>query len=250
MSGHSKWSSIKHKKAAKDAKRGAAFTKYIKQLTIAAREGGSDLVGNFALRSLVDKAKASNMPNETIERAIKRGAGELEGQQLVEAWYEGYGPGGVAVLVQTLSDNKNRTASDMRFTFSKYNGNLGEPGCVSWMFEKKGYFEVDAEEMDEEKIMEVAIEAGAEDVKVGDGIYEIYTDASDFQAVARNLTESGVEFSNGSLNMIPKTELVADEKLARAVLKMIDALEDNEDVQNVYTNIDIPSDVLELLDEE
>lgn len=250
MSGHSKWSSIKHKKAAKDAKRGAAFTKFIKQLTIAAREGGSDLDGNFALRSLVDKAKASNMPNETIDRAVKRGAGELEGQQLVEAWYEGYGPGGVAVLVQTLSDNKNRTASDMRFAFSKYNGNLGEPGCVSWMFEKKGYFEIDAESMDEEKIMEMAIEAGAEDVRVSDGIYEVYTDVSDFQAVARKLTEAGVEYSNGIMNMIPKTQMTANEKLARAVLKMIDALEDNEDVQNVFTNIDIPSEVMEALEEE
>jgi YebC/PmpR family DNA-binding regulatory protein len=250
MSGHSKWSTIKHKKGVKDARRGAMFTKMIKQLTIAAREGGSDIDANFALRSIVDKAKAVNMPNDTIARAIKRGAGELPGQELVEAWYEGYGPNGIAFLVQTLSDNKNRLAAELRHTFSRHQGNLGEPGSVSWMFDRKGYIEVSQDKMDEDSMMETALEAGAEDVQIGEEVYEIYTEPSAFQSVARALTQAGIEYLDSELSMIPKTPVSADEKTARSVLKLVEVLEENDDVQNVFTNADISDEVMQTLSNE
>ncbi|PKK91808.1 MAG: YebC/PmpR family DNA-binding transcriptional regulator [Candidatus Wallbacteria bacterium HGW-Wallbacteria-1] len=250
MSGHNKWSTIKHKKAAKDAKRGAVFTKLIKQLQIAAREGGSDLTSNFALRTLVDKAKSVNMPNENIDRAVKRGAGELPGQCISELWYEGYGPGGTAFIVQTLTDNKNRTASEMRFMFSKNNGNLGEQGCVSWMFEKHGYFEIEADKITEETLMDYAIEAGADDVRNNGDSFEVFTDPSEFAIVGRAFAEKGVECSNSELTMVPKTQVDADEKIARQVLRLIESLEDNEDVQNVYTNANISDEIMEKLGEE
>lgn len=250
MSGHSKWSTIKHKKGVKDARRGAMFTKIIKQLTIAAREGGSDIDSNFALRSTVDKAKAVNVPNDTITRAIKRGAGELPGQELTEAWYEGYGPKGIAFLVQTLSDNKNRLAAEIRHCFSRHNGNMGEPGSVSWMFDKKGYFEVSLDTMDEDSMMEAALEAGAEDVQVGEGVYEIYSEPTEFHNVARALTQANIEYSDSELSMIPQTPVSIDAKCARSIMKLVDVLEENDDVQNVFTNADISDEVMAELSED
>jgi len=245
MSGHSKWATIKHKKGATDAKRGAAFTKIIKEMTVAARIGGGDPGSNPRLRTVVEKAKAVNMPADNIKRAIQKGTGELPGQVIEEVTFEGYGPGGVAVIVETATDNRNRTVGDIRHLFDKYGGNLGQNGCVAWMFDKKGVIEVDAAKADEDELMEVALEAGADDLKASEGTFEITTSVASFEAVRQALEAKGVAMSLAELTMIPQTSVHLDGKQATQMLKLMDALEDHEDVQKVSANFDIDASVME-----
>ncbi|QSV44381.1 YebC/PmpR family DNA-binding transcriptional regulator [Geobacter benzoatilyticus] len=246
MSGHNKWSTIKHKKGAADAKRGKIFTKIIKEITVAAKLGGGDPAGNPRLRSAVDKAKAENMPKDNIERAIKKGTGELEGVNYEEIVYEGYGPGGVAVLVECMTDNRNRTVSDVRSTFTKCNGNMGETGCVSWMFDQKGLIVV-GKDADFEKLFEVALEAGAEDVTDEEEQYEVLADPSMFIEVREALEKAGFAYESAEVTMIPQTMIKLDGKNAENMLKLMDRLEDNDDVQNVYANFDISMEEMEKL---
>ncbi len=246
MSGHNKWSTIKHKKGAADAKRGKIFTKIIKEITVAAKLGGGDPAGNPRLRSAVDKAKAENMPKDNIERAIKKGTGELEGVNYEEIVYEGYGPGGVAVLVECMTDNRNRTVSDVRSTFTKCNGNMGETGCVSWMFDQKGLIVV-GKDADFEKLFEVALEAGAEDVTDEEEQYEVLADPSMFIEVREALEKAGFTYESAEITMIPQTMIKLDGKNAENMLKLMDRLEDNDDVQNVYANFDISMEEMEKL---
>lgn len=246
MSGHNKWSTIKHKKGAADAKRGKIFTKIIKEITVAAKLGGGDPAGNPRLRSAVDKAKAENMPKDNIERAIKKGTGELEGVNYEEIVYEGYGPGGVAVLVECMTDNRNRTVSDVRSTFTKCNGNMGETGCVSWMFDQKGLIVV-GKDADFEKLFEVALEAGAEDVTDEEEQYEVLADPSMFIEVREALEKAGFAYESAEITMIPQTMIKLDGKNAENMLKLMDRLEDNDDVQNVYANFDISMEEMEKL---
>ena len=246
MSGHSKWSTIKRKKGAIDAKRGKIFTRLIKEITVAARMGGGDPDGNPRLRSAIAAAKTENMPKDNIERAIKKGTGELEGAVYEEITYEGYGPGGVAVLVDCMTDNKNRTVADIRHYFSKSGGNLGETGCVSWMFDKKGTILVDKQSIDEEELLDKALESGAEDVEEEDNVFQVTTNPDDFEAVREALEAAGVEFIEASVSMIPQTTVdITEEKPARQILKLLENLEDHDDVQNVYANFDIPDDLME-----
>jgi YebC/PmpR family DNA-binding regulatory protein len=245
MSGHSKWSSIKHKKGAADAKRGKIFTKLIKEITVAARMGGSgDVDANPRLRTAVQAAKAENMPKNNIERAIKKGTGDLEGVNYEEILYEGYGPGGAAVLVESLTDNKNRAVADIRFIFNKNGGNLGENGCVAWMFSKKGYIVSEKAATDEEQIMEIAIDAGAEDVREDNGNFEIITEPEDFEAVKTALDDGSIPYLVGEVTMLPQTTANLEGKEAEQMYRLMEALEDCEDVQKVYTNADIPEDVI------
>ena len=239
MSGHSKWHSIKHKKAATDAKRGKAFTKVIKEITVAARIGGGDPEANPRLRKAVGDAKSLNMPADNIKRAIMKGTGELEGMSIEEIVYEGYGPGGVAIMVETLTDNRNRTVSELRHVFSKHGGNLGENGCVAWMFTKKGYILVPARDMDEEAAMNVAIEAGADDLSAQDDQYEILTDPESFHAVLGELKNKGIEPTMAQLSMIPQNYVKLEGRPAQQMVRMMDALDDHDDVQNVHANFDI-----------
>lgn len=243
MAGHSKWAQIKHKKAAVDAKRGKIFTKIAKEITVAVRLGGKDPEMNPRLRTVIAKAKGVNMPNDNIERAIKKGTGELADFQYEEITYEGYGPGGVAVLVEAMTDNKNRTVSEIRHLFSKYNGNLGETGCVSWVFEQKGYFVFDGTDITEDELMEIAIEAGAEDVRNDDGSLEVITDPADFEKVKEAFDKKGLKYSVAEVTKIPKNYVEIKDKDAENMIKLFDALEDHDDVQNVYANFDIPDDV-------
>jgi YebC/PmpR family DNA-binding regulatory protein len=246
VSGHSKWSTIKRKKGALDAKRGKIFTRLIKEISVAARMGGGDPEGNPRLRSAISSAKTENMPKDNIERAIKKGTGELEGAVYEEISYEGYGPSGVAVLVDCMTDNKNRTVADIRHAFSKSGGNLGESGCVSWMFDKKGTIVVDKETIDEEDLMDKALEAGAEDVVEEDTVFQVITTPDDFDAVREALEADGVKFIEASVSMIPQNTVdITDEKPARQILKLLESLEDHDDVQNVYANFDIPDDIME-----
>jgi YebC/PmpR family DNA-binding regulatory protein len=245
MSGHSKWSSIKHKKGAADAKRGKIFTKLIKEITVAARMGGGDPEGNPRLRAAIAAAKAENMPKENIERGIKKGTGELEGQSYEESSYEGYGPGGVAVLVDCLTDNKNRTVSEVKYIFDRNGGSLGEPGCVSWIFEKKGVVILDKDGVDEEKLIEVALEAGAEDVREEETEFEVYTDPSNFEAVKEAIEGAGFSYTVAEVDMIPKNTVKLEGKKAQQMLSLMQTLEDNDDVSNVYANFDISDDILE-----
>lgn len=248
MSGHSKWSTIKRKKGAIDAKRGKIFTKLIKEITVAARMGGGDIEANPRLRSAVLSAKSENMPKDNIERAIKKGTGGLEGVSYEEILYEGYGPGGVAVLVETMTDNKNRTVADVRHYFSKSGGNLGESGCVGWMFDKKGVITVDKETISEEKLLEMALEAGAEDVVEEDSTFQIITSPEDFNEVTENLEKAGVQHLEASISMVPKNTVdVAEEKTARSLMKLLENLEDHDDVQKVHANFDIPDELMEAL---
>ncbi|WP_298273435.1 YebC/PmpR family DNA-binding transcriptional regulator [Geobacter sp.] len=246
MSGHNKWSTIKHKKGAADAKRGKIFTKLIKEITVAAKLGGGDPNGNPRLRTAVDKAKAENMPKDNIERAIKKGTGELEGVTYEEIVYEGYGPGGVAVLVECMTDNRNRTVSEVRSIFTKCNGNMGETGCVSWMFDKKGLI-VFAKSVDFEKLFESALEAGAEDVADEEEQYEVLTDPSSFIEVRTALENAGFRYESAEITMIPQTMVKLDGKNAENMLKLMDRMEDNDDVQNVYANFDISVEEMEKL---
>ena len=245
MSGHSKWSSIKHKKAAKDAKKGKRFTKLIKEITVAARMGGGDINANPRLRTAVIAAKAASMPGDNIERAIKKGTGELEGVSYEEVQYEGYGPGGAAILVHVLTDNKNRTVSEIRRLFAKYGGNLGESGCVAWMFDKKGLITVDKSHIDEDRLMGLALDVGAEDVRDEDGLYEVLTRPENLEKVREHLEKEKVAMVTAQVSMIPKSTVTVDERHAEQILKLTEELEDHDDMQNVAANFDIPNELME-----
>ena len=244
MAGHSKWKQIKHKKAAADAKRGAKFTKLIKEITIAARQGGGDPDGNARLRTAIANAKAENMPADNIDRAIKKGTGELEGVTYDEAVYEGYGPGGAAILVQVTSDNLNRTVASVRHLFSKNGGNLGEPNSVAWLFDKRGQIHVDAGRYPEELVMEAALDAGAEDMITEGEQYVITTDPTNLYAVRDALSERGLEATEAEIGMLPQTTVTVEGKDAERLLKLMDALEDDDDVSKVFSNFDIDADTL------
>jgi YebC/PmpR family DNA-binding regulatory protein len=245
MSGHSKWSSIKHKKGAADAKRSKAWTKIIKEITTAAREAGGDPNGNPRLRKAIDDAKGANMPADNIDKAIKRGTGELEGVSYEEVQYGGHGSGGVMILVDTLTDNKNRTVSEIRKIFSKFNGNLGETSSVNWMFNLKGLIACDKQKVTEDRLMEVALEGGAEDIKDAGGSWEVTVEPPSFEDVKEALKNAGIPFQRAEITRIPQSTVKVDGKDAETVLKLFEALEDHDDVQNVYANFDIPDDVLE-----
>jgi YebC/PmpR family DNA-binding regulatory protein len=247
MSGHSKWSTIKRKKGAADAKRGKLFTKLIKEISVAARLGGGDPEGNPKLRAAIAAAKAENMPKENIERAIKKGTGGLEGVSYEEATYEGYGPGGVAVMVEVLTDNKNRTLADIRHCFSKYNGNLGESGCVSWMFNMKGLILFDKNTIDEERLIEVALDAGAEDVRDREREFEVITDPAPYENVKRAAENAGLDYSFAEVTMVPQSTVQLRGKEAEQMLSLMEGLEDSDDIQRVYANFDIPDEVMERL---
>lgn len=248
MSGHSKWSTIKRKKGAVDAKRGSLFTKLIREITLAARLGGGDQTGNSRLRAAIIEAKVENMPKDNIDRAIKKGTGEIEGAIYEEITYEGYGPGGVAVLVDSMTDNKNRTVADIRHFFSKHGGNLGEFGSVGWMFDKKGSLIVSKAAISEEKLLELALDAGAEDVKEEEDEFQVITAATDFEPVKEALQKKGVSFVHAAITMIPKNVVeITEEKVARQLLKLLEVLEDCDDVQKVHTNFDIPDQLMEAI---
>ena len=244
MSGHSKWSSIKHKKGAADAKRGKLFSKLIKAITVAARQGGSDPDRNPALRIAVSAAKNANMPNDNIERAVKRGTGELEGVDYEEVHYEGYGPKGIAIFIQCLTDNKNRTTAEIRNLFAKNDGNMGGAGSVSWLFEHKGLIVVDAQSVKEDELMEIAIDAGAEDFSRSGNVYEIVVSPQDYEKVKQVLTDKNISIHSSDLTYIPKSQINISSEDAKRVLKLIDALEDHDDTQNVYANFEIPDDIM------
>jgi YebC/PmpR family DNA-binding regulatory protein len=245
MSGHSKWSSIKHKKGAADAKRGKIFTKLIKEITVAARMGGSgDPDANPRLRTAIAAAKSENMPKDNIERAIKKGTGELEGVNYEESTYEGYGPGGAAVLVESLTDNKNRTVADVRHIFSKCGGNLGENGCVAWMCDKKGYIVVQRSAIDEDTLMEVALDAGAEDVREDESNFEVITAPEDFEAVKEAIDAKEIKYLDAEITMLPQNTADLKGKEAEQMIRLMDMLEDCDDVQKAYTNADIPEDLV------
>ena len=247
MSGHNKWSSIKHKKGAADAKRGKVFTKVIREITVAARMGGGDINGNPRLRAAVALAKSENMPKDNIDRAIKKGTGELEGVSYEEANYEGYGPGGVAVLVDCLTDNKNRTVADVKHLFERYGGSLGEPGCVSYMFEKKGLIVIEKDKVDEEELLDLVLEAGAEDVKEEESEFNVITDASDFESVKKAVDDAGIPNTFAEVTMIPQNTVEVEGKKAQQIFNLIEALEDVDDVSNVYANFDMSDEVMEAL---
>jgi len=244
MSGHSKWATTKHKKAATDAKRGKIFTKIGKEITVAARLGGGDPDGNPRLRTAVAKAKSVSLPAENIKRAIQKGTGELPGVAYEEITYEGYGPGGVAVIIESLTDNRNRTVSEIRNIFSKAGSNMGEAGCVSWMFHKKGYLVVNKTKANEDQLMTLALDAGAEDLQVEDENFVITTALSDFEKVKKALEDAAVPLDLAELTMIPQTYVKLDGKEAQQMLRLVETLEDNDDVQNVYANFDIPEELM------
>ena len=245
MSGHSKWSTIKHKKAAKDAKKGKLFTKYIKEITVAARMGGGDINANPRLRTAVTAARANSMPNDNIDRAIKKGTGELEGVTYEEIQYEGYGPGGAAILAQVLTDNKNRTVSEIRRLFTNHGGHLGETGGVSWMFDKKGVSTVEKSQIDEERLMGIVLDAGAQDVKDEDEIFEVVTQPEDFEKVKERLDREKVPVASAQVTMVPKNTVNVDAKHVEQILKLTEELEDHDDVQGVSANFNIPTELME-----
>ncbi len=242
MAGHSKWAGIKHKKAVIDKKRAKRWTKLVREVIVSARLGGGDPDFNPRLRSAVSDAKADNVPNDTIDRAIKKGTGELEGESYDEVSYEGYGPGGVAVLVEAMTDNRNRTVSELRHLFSRFGGNLGESGCVAWMFDRRGYFVFDPEAMDEEEFMELAIELGVDNISTEDG-FEMFTSPEDYNRVRDEIEKRGLQPEVRELAMIPQTTVELGDN-AGAVLKLVDAIEDHDDVQNVWTNFEVDDAVL------
>jgi YebC/PmpR family DNA-binding regulatory protein len=245
MSGHNKWSTIKHKKGAADAKRGKIFTKLIKEITTAARIGGGDASGNARLRKAIDAAKVSNMPAENIDRAVKKGTGELEGVVYEEIIYEGYGPEGVAVVAEVMTDNRNRTVAEIRHLFTKYNGNLGPSGCATRMFDRVGLIEVAKDKSTEDQLMEVALEAGAQDIVEEEDIFEIVTPLESFDAVVKALAQAKVETSSAELTRKPQLTVKLEGKPAETMLKLYTALEDNDDVQHVYANFDISDEIME-----
>ena len=244
MSGHSKWATTKHKKAATDSKRGKIFTKIAKEITVAAKLGGGDPNGNPRLRTAVAKAKGVSMPAENIKRAIQKGTGELPGVSYEEVMYEGYGPGGVAVIVEVMTDNRNRTVSEIRSIFSKAGGNMGEAGCVSWMFHKKGYIVINRSKADEEKLMSVALDAGAEDMQTEDENMVITTLPADFEKVKKAIDDAAIPTEVAELTMVPQTLVKLQGKEAEQMLRLVETLEDNDDVQNVHANFDIPEDIM------
>lgn len=245
MAGHSKWANIKNRKGKQDSKRAQIFTKYARAIAVSVREGGPDPAFNSALATMIDKAKSHNMPNDNIERAIKKGAGELGDANFEEITYEGYGPSGIAVIVKCLTDNRNRTAADVRYAFDKFGGNLGSTGCVSWMFDRKGLLIIEkVDSIDEEQLMLEAIDAGAEDFSAEEEYYEIITDTEEFEKVKNTLKESGYIFSTAEITYLPQNEIkLTDEKDLKNMVKMIDTLEDNDDVQEIYHNWDMPEDL-------
>lgn len=243
MSGHSKWSSIRHKKGAADARRGKVFTKLIKEITVAARTGGGDPVTNPRLRGAIQAAKSENMPKDNIERAIKKGTGELEGVSYEEAVYEGYGPGGAAILIESLTDNKNRAIAEIRHIISKAGGKIGAAGCVAWMFAKKGYIVVENTAVDEEILMEAAIDAGAEDVRQDNSNYEIITAIEDFEQVKAAIDKRSISYIAAEITMLPQSTIKLRGQEAEQMIRLMETLEDCEDVQKVYTNADIPEEL-------
>ena len=245
MSGHSKWNTIKRKKGATDAKRGKVFTKLIKEITVAARSGGGDPESNPRLRTAVSAAKSENMPKDNIERAIKKGTGELEGVSYDEVSYEGYGPGGAAVLVESLTDNKNRTVADIRHIFTKSGGNLGEAGCVAWMFRKKGFLVLEKKDVNEETLMDAALEAGAEDIRDEGNTFEVITAPEDFEPVKKAFKAKAFKCVVAEITMLPNTTVELEGKEAEQMLRLMDGLEDSDDVQKVYSNFDISDETLE-----
>lgn len=239
MAGHSKWANIKHKKSKEDAKRGQIFTKVGRQITVAVKEGGPDPDSNIRLRLAIDNARAVNMPNDNIERAIARGVGGLDGATYSEVFYEGYGPNGVAIMLHTLTDNRNRTAGELRHRFSKYGGNLGESGCVAWMFERKGLLVVERGEVDEDEVMLLALEAGADDVLTDGDVIEILTDPSEFVQIKADLEEQGLTFLGAEISFIPENTVAIAEDAVEGIEKLIEMLEDLDEVQEVYTNYEV-----------
>lgn len=244
MSGHSKWAQIKRQKGANDIKRGQLFTKLGREITVAARDGGGDPVANFRLRLAIQRARENNMPMDTIERAIKRGTGGGEGASLEEITYEGYGAGGAAIMVEALTDNRNRAAAEIRSVFTRHGGSLGETGCVSWLFDSRGVISIDPGKQDPEELALIAIDAGAEDVKVDDGSVEIYTEPGDLEKVRQALEASKVAVSSAEVSMVPKTTVSLDPKGTITVMKLIERLEELDDVQKVYSNIDVSEEAL------
>ena len=248
MSGHSKWASIKHKKGALDAKRGALFTKLIKEITVAAKNGGGSIDTNARLRTAIQKAKESNMPADNIDRAVKKGTGELPGVVYEEVTYEGYGTSGVAILIEALTDNKNRTASEIRNILEKKGGSMSGAGSVAWQFHKKGFIVVNKESVDEDKLMTIALDSGAQDFNSDKDSFEITTDPQDFEKVKKAITDAGIVTANAEVTRLPSaTVKVAGLNEAKNVMTLIETLEDNEDVQNVYSNLDLPDEVLQQL---
>ncbi len=239
MAGHSKWANIKHRKSAQDAKRAKIFTKVAREITVAAREGGGDPEANPRLRAAIAAARQVNMPNDKIDRAIKKGTGELQGEAYEEVIYEGYGPGGVAILIQAMTDNRNRTTSEIRHLFNKYGGELGSPGSVAWMFERKGYIEVAAEGADEDTLMEVVLDAGGEDLKAEGDHFEIYTDASAFHEVRDAIERAGFEIREAEIAMVPQNTVPVAAEKAEGLLKLLEMLDDQDDVQKVFANCQI-----------
>lgn len=250
MSGHSHWATIQRKKASTDAKRGQIFTKYAKEIALAAREGGPDPESNFKLRLIVDKAKANSMPKDNIERAIRRGAGLEKGEALAEVTYEGYGPHGVAYLVQVVTDNRNRAVSEIRRWFTRMGGSLAEAGAVSWQFEQKGYLTLEPDNHSQDEIFDVAVEWGAEDVVFGSDLIEIYTPVDSFQTVREALEKRGLKLESAELTLVPKTTISLDEKEAFQNMNLISSLEDLDDVQGVYSNLDITDDLAARFEEQ
>jgi YebC/PmpR family DNA-binding regulatory protein len=247
MSGHSKWSTIKHKKGAADAKRGKIFTKLIKEITVAARMGGGDPEGNPRLRTAISAARAENMPKDNIERGIKKGTGELEGVSYEEASYDGYGPGGAAVLVDCLTDNKNRSVADIKHLFERYGGNLGEPGCVTWIFEQRGLVVFEKDKVDEDQLIDLALEAGAEDVIEEGTEFEVVTAPTDFETVKKAIDDAGLPYTLAEVTKIPKNMVKIEGKKAQQMINLMQALEDHDDVNHVYANFDIADDVMEAM---
>ena len=247
MSGHSKWSTIKHKKAVKDARRGKLFNKLIKDLTISARMGGSDVSANPRLRTALAAAKAASMPNDTIERAIKKGAGELEGVSYEEVVYEGHGPGGVAIMLQVVTDNKNRTVAEIRHFLTKHGGSLGTSNSVAWMFDKKGIISVEAEQVDEDQLMEIVLEAGAEDVSGGEGAFEVVTSPEDFDVVHTALEQAGLAMQSAEVTLIPQNTVSLSGKEAEQVYKLLDVLQEHDDIQSVAANCEFSEEDFERL---
>ncbi|PIR00378.1 MAG: YebC/PmpR family DNA-binding transcriptional regulator [Nitrospinae bacterium CG11_big_fil_rev_8_21_14_0_20_45_15] len=250
MSGHSKWASIKHKKGAADAKRGKIFTRIIKEITVAARMGGGDPDGNPRLRTAIQAAKQANMPLENITRGIKKGTGELEGVHYEEHTYEGYGPGGAAIFIEAMTDNKNRTIGEIRTIFGKNGGNVGENGCVGWMFEQKGLITVPVEDRSEEELLELVMEAGGDDLKIEGDMYEIISSIENFESVRKALEEANVKIDTAELTRIPQNTVSLDESQAKQILRLMDLLDDHDDVQKAYSNFEISDEIMAALIEE
>ena len=246
MSGHSKWAGIKHKKALIDAKRGRAFTKFIREIMMAAKLGGNDVENNPRLRLAIERAKSFNMPSENIKRAIAKGTGG-DAAVLEQVMYEGYGPAGVAIMVEALTDNRQRTSSEIKHIFSKYNGNLGQTGCVGWLFVRKGIIKIEKEKIDEESLFSLILEVGAEDLKTEENEYEVITKPQDLERIKKVLEEKGTNISETSLAMVPKSTIKLEGKDAENLLKLMDGLEGEEDVQNIYSNFDIADEVIEAM---